>query len=126
MAGQDYVPDFLCGDELTCTAGANITAGQLVYVSGNTWPNPTVSPTSAATAAQCGVAANTVSSGGLVDVYFAGVHQLAASGSITAGDPVIAAASGAVADLSSGTTYSQVVGKALTTAASSLVHVRLL
>jgi hypothetical protein len=125
MAGSDYVPDFLPGHEITCTAGANITKGQLVFVSGNSWPNPTVSPTTAATAAQCGVAANTVASGGTVDVYFKGVHQLAASGSITAGDPVVAAAAGAVADIASGTTYDQIVGKALTTAASSLVHVML-
>jgi hypothetical protein len=128
MAGQDYVPDFLPAHQLTCTAGAPITQGQLVYVSGNTWPNPTVSPTTAATSARVGVAAATVASGALVNVYFAGVHQLAASGSITAGDPVVAAAAGAVADGSAVSTVAgalTIVGNAVTTAASSLVHVLL-
>jgi hypothetical protein len=126
MAGQDYVPQFLPGHELTCTAGANITAGQLVYVSGNTWPNPTVSPTSAATGAWLGVAAQTVVSGATVDVYLGGVHTLAASGSITAGAAVIAAASGAVATVASDASDgANLVGVALTTAASSLVTVKL-
>lgn len=125
MAGQDYVPALFPAHEFTCIAGANITQGQLVYISGNTWPNPTVSPTTAATAALCGVASQTAASGSPLNVYFQGVHQLAASGSITAGDPVMAAAAGAVADAGSDTTYSQIVGNAVTTAASSLVYVRL-
>ncbi|SIC56312.1 Uncharacterised protein [Mycobacteroides abscessus subsp. abscessus] len=119
MAGSDYVPNFLPAFQVTCTAAAAITAGQLVYVSGPY----AVTPTSAATAARCGVAAQTVPSGAPVDVYFAGIHTLTASGAITAGDPVVAAASGAVADLGAGTTYSQVIGNALTTAANGQVQV---
>lgn len=128
MAGQDYVPAFLPGHEISCVAGAAITAGQLVYVSGNSWPNPTVSPTSAATAAVCGVAANTVASGAPVDVYFKGVHGLTAAGTITAGDNVVAAASGQVADLGSitpGTTnFANIIGSALNSAtATNTVYV---
>lgn len=119
MAGSDYVPNFLPAFQITCTAAAAITQGQLVYVSGNY----AVTPTSAATSARCGVAAQTVPSGSPVDVYFVGVHTLTASGAITAGDPVVAAASGAVADLGAGTNYSQVIGNALTTAANGQVQV---
>lgn len=130
MAGQDYVPAFLPGHEISCTAGANITAGQLVYVSANSWPNPTVSPTTAATASLCGVAANTVASGAPVDVYFKGVHALTAAGTVTAGDNVVAAASGQVADLGTitpGTTnFANVIGAALTSAtATNTVYVLL-
>ncbi|ORV92836.1 hypothetical protein AWC11_07270 [Mycobacterium interjectum] len=124
MAGQDYVPAFLPGHQLSCIAGANITQGQLVYVSGNTWPNPTVSPTSAATAEQVGVAAATAASGQPVSVYFKGVHVLTSTGTINAGDPVMAAAAGAVAEFS-GTTYSQIIGRALAAAASNAVPVML-
>jgi predicted RecA/RadA family phage recombinase len=127
MAGQDYVPLYLPGHEVTCTAAAAITAGQLVYVSaGTVGGNPSVSPTSAATAAQCGVAAQTVASGQQVDVWFGGVHVLAASGAIAAGVPVVAAASGAVADGSADTTYSQIVGKAWSAASNSQVVVKLI
>lgn len=133
MAGQDYVPLYDSGTTASCVAGANITAGQLVYVSAGTISgggvNPTVSPTTAATAAEVGVASQTVASGQPVSVYFGGVHLLAASGTINAGDPVVAAASGAVADLGSitpGTTnFANVVGKAWSAASNSQVVVRL-
>lgn len=126
MAGQDYVPTFLPAFQLSCLAGAAITAGQVVFVSGNTFPVPTVSPTTAATAQQCGVAANTVASGSPVDVYFVGVHNLAASGAIVAGDPVTSAAGGAVADLgtpASDSAATTVIGHALNTASGGFVQV---
>jgi hypothetical protein len=141
MAGQDYVPLALPGHQFSCVAGAAITAGQLVSVSAGTLTagapgvsggsansgtvNPTVAPTTAATAEKVGVAANTVASGSPVSVYFEGIHVLAASGSISAGDPVQAAASGAVADASSNTTYSQIVGRALSASSGGLVAVKL-
>jgi len=127
MAGSDYMPLWLPGHELTCTAAAAITAGQLVYVSGNTGYVPSVTPTTAATTAKCGVAAQTVPSGASVDVYFNGVHLLAASGAITAGDPVVAAAAGAVADVGTPTATldAEIVGNALTAAASGFVVVML-
>ncbi|PIB80556.1 capsid cement protein [Mycobacterium celatum] len=129
MAGQDYVPLYTGGNQVSCVAGANITAGQLVAITGGTLSGggvtPTVSPTSAATSAAVGVAAQTVASGQPVSVYFGGVHLLAASGAISAGDPVVAAANGGVADLGSGTTYDQVVGHAWSAPAGGQVVVRL-
>ncbi len=129
MAGQDYVPLATSGIQWSCVAGAAITAGQLVAITAGSLSgggvNPTVAPTTAATSAEVGVAANTVASGQPVSVYFGGLHVLAASGAITAGDPVVAAASGAVADLGAGTTYDQVIGKAWSAASNNLVAVRL-
>lgn len=151
MAGQDYVPTFLPGHSVTCVAGAAITAGQVVSVTAGTLtpgsvplgtpvvfsgtPNsatvqPTVNPTSAATAELVGVAANTVASGALLSVWFEGWHTLTTAGSITAGDLVTAAASGGVADLgavSSATapTLATVIGKAASASAGGLVIVKL-
>ncbi|MDY0112700.1 MAG: DUF2190 family protein [Corynebacterium sp.] len=129
MAGQDYVPLATSGIQWSCIAGAAITAGQLVAITAGSLTgggvNPTVEPTSAATAAAVGVAAISVASGQPVSVYFGGLHVLAASGSVTAGDPVVAAASGAVADLGAGTTYDQVVGRAWSASSGGYVAVRL-
>ncbi|MDV3219771.1 DUF2190 family protein [Mycobacterium avium] len=129
MAGQDYVPLYLGGNQASCIAGAAITQGQLVVITGGTLVgggvNPTVVPTSAATSAQVGVAAASAASGAPVSVYFGGVHLLAAAGAINAGDPVVAAANGAVADLGDGTTYDQVIGHAWSAAANGQVAVRL-
>jgi len=145
MAGQDYVPLGLPGYQWSCVAGAAITAGQLVYVSAGSLtvgapntsggtPNsgtvtPTVTPTSGATAALVGVAAQTVASGAPVSVYFGGIHVLATAGTISAGDSVVAAASGGVADLGSitpGTTnFANVIGHAVSANASNLVAVKL-
>lgn len=141
MAGQDYVPLGLPGDQWSCVAGAAITAGQLVYVSAGTLiagapgyvggtpnsgnVNPTVTPTTAATAALVGVAANSAASGGWVSVYFRFAHVLTASGAIAAGAPVIAATGGAVADGTADATYSQIIGHALSAASNNLVAVKL-
>ncbi len=122
MAGSDYVPLFLPGDELTFTAGAAITAGQLVYLSAAN----TVSPTTTNTSAWIGVAAQTVASGATVSVYTEGVHVLAASGAIAAGAVVVAAAAGAVATIASDTVYTDGVGVALTAASNNQVTVRLM
>jgi len=116
-----YAPNNFPADRLSFTAGAAITAGQVVYISAAN----TVSPTSAATIAWVGVAAQDAASGSLVTVMTEGVHTLAASGSIAAGANVIAAASGAVADQSTPSAGNdpQVVGVALTAAANNLVTV---
>lgn len=123
MAGQDYVPLFLPGCEPTLTAGANISAGQLVAVSAD-W---TVSPTSGSSAVQHGVATRTVASGAQVAVWFKGIHPLATAATITAGQPVIAAASGGVAPYVKGTNdASEIVGYALAASANNTVPVHLL
>jgi predicted RecA/RadA family phage recombinase len=117
-----YSPSKFPADQLTFTAGATITAGQLVYISAA----DTVSPTSAATGAWVGVAAFDAASGSLVTVYVEGVHILAASGAIAAGANVIGAAAGAVATIASDASDGQnIVGLALTAAANSLVKVLL-
>ncbi|TDH57542.1 DUF2190 family protein [Mycobacterium eburneum] len=121
MAGSDYVPLFLPGSQVSFTAGAAITQGQLVYISADN----TVSPTTAATEAWIGVAAQTVPSGAQVDVYTEGVHLLAASGAIAAGAAVVAGAAGAVATIGSVTDYAEVVGVAISAAANSQVAVKL-
>lgn len=118
-----YSPVWFPGDTFSSVTSATVTAGQLLYISGDN----TVAPTTAATAAWIGVAAQDAASGAGVTVYTEGVHQLAASGAITAGDLVIAAAAGAVQTIGSATatTDSQIVGKALSAAASNLVVVAL-
>lgn len=119
----DYSAIHQPGQAFSRTTSADVTAGQLLYVSGS----DTVAKTAGATSAWLGVAAFSAASGSDVTVLTGGVHQLAASGSITAGDLVIAAASGAVQTIGSvtATTASQVVGVALSDAASSLVVVKL-
>lgn len=105
-----YVPNYFPGDAISATAGAAITGGQLVYVSAAN----TVSPTTAATGSWLGVAADNADLNTLVSVMCEGVHTLAASGTVNAGDVVVPAAAGAVASIGAGTTYSQVVGVAMT------------
>lgn len=116
----DHTPLFKPGQEVTLTASAAITGSQVVVVSGD----ETVAPAAGASAAAVGVAKYDAASGAKVGVVFGGVHELAASGAIAAGDPVTSAAAGAVASFT-GSTYSTIIGKALKAAASSKVIVRL-
>jgi hypothetical protein len=118
-----YSPVWFPGDRYTSTTSATVTGGQLLYISGDN----TVAPTTAATAAWIGVAMADAASGAPVSVYTEGIHELAASGAIAAGDLVIPAAAGAVATIGSvtATTDSQIVGKALAAAANSKVVVLL-
>jgi predicted RecA/RadA family phage recombinase len=107
----EYVPVKAPGDAITLTAGAAITAGNLVYISAAN----TVLKTSAATVAWVGVAANdAAASGDLVTVWTEGVHVLTASGTIAAGATVEPAASGQVASHTAGTNDLYAVGVALT------------
>jgi predicted RecA/RadA family phage recombinase len=117
----EYAPVFFPADRFSSTSSAAVTAGQLLYVSGDN----TVAPTTAATGAWIGVAARDVASGAGVTVYTEGIHEVPASGTINAGDVVIPAAAGAVAAIGAGTTYSQVVGVAISAAASSKVRIKL-
>lgn len=121
MAGSEYVPKFLGGCEVTYTAAAAVTAGQLVEVTGAYQ----VSPASAAAQAQFGVAAQSAGVNATTAVYFEGIHTLAASGAITAGQAVTAATGGAVAAATSSTPAGEIVGYAQAAAANNLVDVRL-
>ena len=111
----DYLPLYLPGKAVPMTASAAITGGRLVYVSGS----GTVANTTSATTLPVGTAAHDVAaSGDRVTVFGRGtVHRLVASGAITAGGLVAAAAAGAVAAHTGGTNDNRVFGIALTTAA---------
>ncbi|KQU30336.1 MULTISPECIES: capsid cement protein [unclassified Rhodococcus (in: high G+C Gram-positive bacteria)] len=117
----EYTPIFKPGQEITRTASAAVTGGQLVVVSGS----DTVALSSTATHAWLGVARFDVASGDKVTVLSGGVHELTASGAVAAGARVVPAAAGAVADLGAGTDYSQVVGIALAAATGGKVRVKL-
>lgn len=103
---------FKPGQAITRQASAQVTGGQLVYVSGV----GTVAPTAGAVESWLGVAAFDAANGGQVTVLKGGVLKVTASGSITAGDAVIPAATGKVATRGADTNYARVVGVALTTA----------
>lgn len=91
-------------------AGANITKGQVVYVSGDM----TVSPTTAASKAVIGVAMFDAKSGDPIAVECEGLMKLTASAAITAGSQVESAAGGKVATV--GGTATKVIGIALSAA----------
>lgn len=119
----EYLPIRTPGDALVSTASATIVGGTLVAVSGN----GTVATAGANALNWIGVAAFDAASGDSVTVYASGVQELTASGAITAGDLVVAAASGKVSTLAAVTTPTAgdvtgtraVVGVALTTAADT-------
>lgn len=119
----EYLPIRTPGDALVATASATITGGLLVAVSGN----GTVATAGANALNWVGVAAFDAVSGDAVTVYAGGVQELTASGAITAGDLVVAAASGKVSTLAAVTTPTAadvtntraIVGVALTTAADT-------
>jgi hypothetical protein len=120
---SEYEPLHNPGKAFTRTTSAAVTGGQLLIVSGS----GTVAPSSAASASWLGVAAFDAASGTLVGVFCEGVQRLVASGSITAGALVEAAAAGAVASHTNGTNDFNVVGVALNTVTNGqLVEVSLL
>lgn len=110
----DYVPLFLPGHAVTgYTASAAITGGKALKVSGD----GTVANAAAAADIIIGVASQDFASGDKVGFYARGtVHRLTASGTVTAGDIVEAAAAGAVATHTQGTNDIRGYGIALTTA----------
>lgn len=116
----EYAPLYKPGQEFPRTTSGTVTAGQLLIVSGS----DTVAASSAASAAWLGVAAHDAASGADVTVICGGVHELGATGAISAGADVVAATAGTVATVGAGTAF-QVVGVALSDAASSKVVVKL-
>jgi hypothetical protein len=118
----EHTPHYLPADRLPRTTSTQVTGGQVLVVSGN----DTVAPIAAANEAWLGVAGHDAASGAQVVVYTEGVHLVASSGSIAAGKPVIGAAAGAVAAFTTGTDKpEQIVGTALSAAASSKVLIKL-
>lgn len=109
----EYVPAFVPARTFSATASAAITGGQVLVASGS----GTVAPSAAASAAVVGVAGNDTAPGQRVTVWGPGVHEVTASGAITAGQTVEAAAGGQVAAHTNGTNDLNIIGVALTTAA---------
>jgi predicted RecA/RadA family phage recombinase len=118
----EHTPHYLPADRLPSTTSADVTGGQVVVVSGNN----TVAPIAAPNEAWLGVAAHDAASGKALVVYTEGVHLVPASGSISAGKPVIGATGGAVAAFANGTDEpEEIIGTALSAAASSKVLIKL-
>lgn len=92
-------------------ADGDLTAGQIVYISGDM----KVKATTAATSAVLGVAMFDAKNGEPVAVECEGLFKLTAAGAITAGAQVAAAAGGKVATAASGANK---IGIALNTAAA--------
>lgn len=112
----DYSPLFKPGVEPTLTASATIVAGDALIVTGN----ETVGPSAGVSALFAGIAANDAATGEKVVVIGPAVHELNASGAINAGDLITTAAAADVAAFS-GTTYSTIIGVAISAAASNKV-----
>lgn len=115
----DYVPLFLPGKAVTgYTASAAIVGGRAVYVSGD----GTVANAATAANIPVGIASQDFASGDKVGFFGRGtVHRLVASGTVTAGDIVEAAAAGAFATHLVGTNDARGFAIALTTATTGNV-----
>lgn len=120
----DYLPPYHPANAVSLTASAAVTGGQILAVSGN----GTVAPAAAAADDAIGLAANDAAINGRLTVYpFGVVHETTADGPITAGDQVIAGATGKVKSLAVASAAvaadinnaRAVIGVALTTAADA-------
>ena len=96
---SDYVPVYLPGHELTYSAGAIITGGQVLVLSGDN----TVIPSAGASNRVVGVACHDAANGSRVTVSRGGTQTLTASAAITWGTPLKSAAAGQVAAFVDGT-----------------------
>lgn len=126
----EYLPVNTPGQALVSTASATITGGQLVAVSGVS----TVAAAGANATNWLGVAAFDAVNTDLVTIFADGVQELVTTGTVTAGDLVVAATAGTVSTLAAVTTPTAadvtntraIVGVALTTATTGLkVRVKL-
>ena len=110
---SDYVPKFEDPGPRTYTAGAAITGGQVVEITGV----KTVSAAGANSEKVVGVAGFDVTAGQQVTVYNGGVQRPIASGAIVAGTIVLSAAAGKVIATNGTPTAPMLLGVATTTAA---------
>lgn len=110
---SEYLPKFTPGDAIPMTASADVKGGQLLEVSGD----GTVAAAAADSSKWVGVAGFDTASGERVTVFSGGVQRPIASGSITAGDVVAAAAAGKVAKAGDAPDAASLVGVALSDAA---------
>ncbi|MGB3707606.1 capsid cement protein [Gordonia sp. (in: high G+C Gram-positive bacteria)] len=112
----DHTPLFLPGAAVTHGAKAKVTGGQLVSITGDRQVSPSGDGDPA-----YGIAAFDAEVGAKVTVHTGGVHKVAATGAVAAGDQVQAAVGGKVAKLTTGVA----IGLALTAAASGTVLIDL-
>lgn len=105
----DYLPVYTPGNAVTFTAGADVTGGQLLAVTGPYTVEPTTDDTPGVW-----VAGYDAKAGEQVTCYRGGVQKLIASAAIPAASRVAAAADGRAAAGADGN-----VGTALTTAAAA-------
>jgi hypothetical protein len=97
----DYLPVYTPGQAVSLTTSAAVTGGTLAAVSGD----GTVGPAAAGSAKVVGVFACDAGSGTRVAVWLRGpVQEVVNSGGVTAGDQLVAAASGQVATLAAAST----------------------
>jgi hypothetical protein len=109
----DYTPLYVPGHEITLTAAATITAGQVLEVAGS----GTVQPAGAASTKVVGVAMGDAATGQDLTVFARGMtHMTTAAGGITAGDRVNTGAAGTVATAAAAVAN---IGVAITTAADT-------
>ncbi len=115
---------YLDGKYLPFTAGADITAGQVVELSGD----GTVVPAGDGSTKVIGVALIDAKAGEKVTVVTEGVVEVVASGAISAGDKVQSATGGKVAKwtASSAGDSAKIIGTALTSASADGDKVKVL
>ncbi|GLY32123.1 capsid cement protein [Kineosporia sp. NBRC 101731] len=112
----DYVATYLPGQEITQTATATITGGQVLINSGE----GSVAPSAGASNKVVFVACHDGITGQAVTVTRGGVQRLTASAAIAAGVKVKSAAAGQVAAWVSGTDNPDlIIGTSLTSAAAA-------
>lgn len=109
----DWSAKFRPGADVSYTAGAAITGGNVLFLSAA----GTASPTSGASAVVLGVASRDVATGELVTPQRGGVQRCVSAAAITVGQPLKSAASGRVTPMTIGTDpQDQYIGFALTAA----------
>ncbi len=113
----ETLPVFDPGGDITYTASAAITGGQVVEVTGS----GTVGPAGAGSTKCLGVAAFDCAAGERVTIHAGGVQRIvAAAGGVTAGDIASAGAAGTVTPIGAGT-FGAKIGLVITTAAAGAV-----
>jgi hypothetical protein len=108
----DYTPIYMPGQSVNGTLSTAVVGGNLVAVSAT----GTIGVAGAGSVAVVGVAAQDAAIGAKIAYYVGGVQELVASGTVTAGQTVEAAAAGQVSTHTDGTGDGKIVGVALTTA----------
>lgn len=106
---ETYTAKFRPGQDVTYRASADVRAGRLVEITGDT----AVAEAAAGSLKTVGVSGHSAKAGELVRVQSGGVHRPIATGAIAAGARVAAAAGGTVATATEAT-----IGTAIAAAAN--------